>query len=664
MNILFSISLSILLLFLNIHVLPAWAESPSHPGVIGRGNLKNDVLYYIQVDRFADGDPANNIPLAAFPVAQADPVDPSIAEFAQTDNEANRMLLPYLYDPSHRYISLYWGGDLSGIIQKLDYLKGLGITQLVLSPIQDAANGLIYNPGQNGYLHDRVDPQQEEYHPFYAHASAGFNRSWTRDWWELDEHLGCIATPDAPCDRFDSLRTLLQEAKQREMGIILEVNLNHTSPYRGESPYGDFDSTQYQEWLVDQGSVYQKGALVAQYQDSNTGEFNPQNWFHSYQTIDYNRPNPTMLEQGAVDGLPDLNHENPAVTDYLLQAIEFWLTFNQEQASIAGLYFTGIPNIPLNFWQDLEQRVQSINPAAILIGDYGDGGYRNLKSMQWYHDTHNFDLVNYSFSVAARRFFSRDRGWDGRTIVLREDALGKEGQYYNYSLPQKLLHFILNPSESLEIPRSSLDQVQEADAQAWINFLEASNQARLLSYYPKMTETAYASALKFIFMSPGIPLLFYGTETGLAVPYQIDHRSPFGAGGDPFNEPMMIWPENDGWDQNLYDLTQKLGALRQAYPLLRYGKTSFIFPQGSKADKDLFMVRQNDRCLASENCPALLYAYSTQGGDFMLNLDTMSTNPESWTRLEILESSESLPLTESLVSLHLEPEDSQILIFH
>jgi glycosidase len=673
MNLLVSIALTVLFLFANIQVLPVWAGTRSDLGAEGRGHLKNDVLYYIQVDRFVDGDPTNNIPLDAFAR------DNSASESVQNHREANRVLLPYLYDPTHRYINLYWGGDLAGITQKLGYLKALGVTQLVLSPIQDVANGLSYNPGQKGYLHDRVDPKEETYNEFYAHASAGFNRSWTRDWWEVDEHFGCVTIEDAPCDRFQSLRTLLTAAKEHEIGIILEFNLNHTSPYRVDNSYSDFDPSQYQQWLVDQGAVYQQGELVAQYYDAETGEFNPQNWFHSYQSIDYNRPNSRMLEQGTVDGLPDLNHQNSAVTQYLLNALEFWLTFNQEQATIAGFYLTGIPYIPLDFWQELEARIRSINPNAILIADYGDGGYRNIQSIQWYADTQDFDLVNYSFSVATRRFFGRDRGWDGRTIVLREDALGKAGQYYNFSLPEKLLHFILNPSQSLEIPRSSLEIVQEADAKAWINFLEAANQTRLLTYYPKMTQKAYASAIKFIFTSPGIPLLFYGTETALAVPYHIDHRSPFGAGGDPFNEPMMIWENNAGWDQPLHDLTQKLGTLRQQYPLLRYGQTTFVFPPGSKADKDLFMVRQRTDCSTKDfppnpelnaidswgSCPAILYAYSTEGGDFLLQTNTFTQDNrlDLWERVEFLDG-DSHPITENLVPLHLDPEESQVLIFH
>jgi glycosidase len=650
-------------------------DSITLPRYRGRGNLDNDVLYYIQVDRFADGDPKNNIPLEAFPE------DPNLPEATQKYYEQNRVLLPYLYDPTHRYINLYWGGDLAGITQKLDYLQGLGVTKIILSPIQDAANGLIYNPWQNGYLHDQISPEQETFDPFYIHASVGFNRSWTKDWWRIDEHLENVpdsSSANTPEPQFSAFRTLLNEAKKRNIGVILEFNLNHTSPYRGEDPYPDFDATQYQQWMVDQGSVYQNGQPIAHYTDAQTHQFNPENWFHPHLDIDYNRPTPQALEQGSVDGLPDLNHQNPAVRTYLLSALEFWLRFNQETAGITGFYLTSIPNVPLEFWQDLEAMVEAVNPQTILIADYGDGGYRNVKSMDWYEYTKSFDLVNYSFSVAARRFFGQDRGWDGRTMVLREDALGRSGEYYNAPFPGRFLHFMFNPSQSLEIPRSSLDRVRDQDAQAWINFLEAANQTRLLTYYPKMTENAYASAIQFLLTSPGVPLLFYGVETGLALPYHIDHRSPFGPGGDPFNEPMMIWPDQPGWNLSLYAMTRNLAHLRHQYPLLRYGHTEFLFPPKSHRDKDIFMLREENQCLESApHCDAILYSYSTEGGDFTLDFteDTLAIEAietlEDWsTHVSRLNTEEQTPedpfpnASESTLNFHLDPEASQVFVIH
>src|SRR5689334_9517805 len=60
--------------------------------------FRQETIYFIIVDRFNDGDPSNN------PGAH-----------------------PELYDPTKQKWGKYWGGDLQGIIDKLDYLKNLGV---------------------------------------------------------------------------------------------------------------------------------------------------------------------------------------------------------------------------------------------------------------------------------------------------------------------------------------------------------------------------------------------------------------------------------------------------------------------------------------------------------------------------------------------------------
>ena len=77
-----------------------------------QGNLDNDVLYYIVVDRFFDGEPANNIPEFAFDTP------PELLGTEQHQyNEMNKLLLHHIYDPTHRFMGMYWGGDLQGVIE-------------------------------------------------------------------------------------------------------------------------------------------------------------------------------------------------------------------------------------------------------------------------------------------------------------------------------------------------------------------------------------------------------------------------------------------------------------------------------------------------------------------------------------------------------------------
>ena len=607
--------------------LPAYAE-----------NLGNDILYYIAVDRFFDGEPANNIPEFAFPVSDEDDDDRAIAY-----NQANRSLLPYLYDPNHRYVGMYWGGDITGIIQKLDYLQDLGVTKLVLSPIQDNTNGLRFSPGGGNYLRTAIKPEDEEFDPFYAGLSTAFQGGWTKDWFELEEHFR------KPNSGFETFRRLLDEAGKRGIGIILELSLNSTSPYQDSPPEKDFDRTQFQQWLVDNGAVYKQGELVAPYDPESTQT--DESWFHPPLGINYAHPTTEMLEKGNVGGMPDLNQDNPATRNYLLDAVQFWLTFNEGSQQVAGFYLDGVANINQGFWLELETTVHETNPEAVLIAEYPDGGYRDRAAVDWLKETPGYTWVHYGHSLPARNFFAGQRGWDGRTYVLRENLLGRKGQYYNYSPLVAFFHRLLNPSESLEIPPRSIDVLGDEKAKGWVNFIETHELPRLFSNNPDMSGEAYASLIKFIFASPGVPLVMYGTETGLAVPHHIDHQGLFGIGGNPFNEPMMIWPGDQGWNEDLHQITRQMSQFRHQYPVLRYGETRFLYPQeGNKAD-DLFMVREDG------DSPRVLYAYSSSGGEFHLSLADHNIKG-----IEGMLPEQEVRISEEEWTIRLAPDESQLFI--
>jgi glycosidase len=203
----------------------------------------------------------------------------------------------------------------------------------------------------------------------------------------------------------------------------------------------------------------------------------------------------------------------------------------------------------------------------------------------------------------------------------------------------------------LEIPARSLDLLGDEKAKGWVNFIETHELPRLFSSSPEMTVEAYASLIKFIFTSPGVPLVMYGTETGLAVPHHIDHQGLFGIGGNPYNEPMMIWPGNRGWDEELHQVTRQMAQLRRQYPVLRDGETRFLYPKGANRANDLFMVRED-----SES-PCILYAYSSAGGEFHFSLAEHDIEG-----IEGMQSDQDIMISEEEWTICLAPEESQVFI--
>ena len=127
--------------------------------------MADAVIYQIFPDRFNNGDPANDRP----------------AGQAVYDGSSSRSS----WDAAPQGNSEFYGGDLQGVINKLDYLQSLGVTVLYFNPIFDAASNHGYD---------------------------------TRNYNKLAAWFGDTATFDR----------LIAETKRRNMHIILDGVFNHT----------------------------------------------------------------------------------------------------------------------------------------------------------------------------------------------------------------------------------------------------------------------------------------------------------------------------------------------------------------------------------------------------------------------------------------------------
>jgi len=425
-------------------------------------------------------------------------------------------------------------------------------------------------------------------------------------------------------------------------------------------------------WFADNGNVYRHSKLVATHWEPRSGRRDPQGWFHAPEIIwDFDTASKKLLEEGQISGgMPDLNQDVPAVESYLFDAAKFWLTFNQDSYPIAGFRLDAVKHANERFWQKFENLVISINPKAILVGEYFSGGYRNPASIEFLHQTNHITQFDFDISEAARRFFARDRVWDGRSYILEETSLGCNGQNYKAKGLAQGWRWVMNPAGTLEIPKASIRHTSNEETKGWVTFVENHDQPRVRSYYPKMSDRAYASLVKFQFVARGVPLIMYGSETGLGVPYHPNHNGLFGIGGDPFNRPMMIWPDTAGWKPEIYEATQKMAFLRQKYSVLRYGDTQFLHPDRTDPKNDLFMLRQDSQCQADKtdetDCAQILYAYSTKGGKFLLDFPALGV-PTGFPTVQtytLVESGQTSQVIDGLVPLSLEPEQAKVLVLH
>jgi len=133
--------------------------------------IQDEVIYFVLPDRFANGDPGND--LGGYPD------QPELSGF----------------DPTHK--GYFHGGDLIGLRQKLDYIQGLGATTLWLAPI--FKNQPVQGPPGD--------------------LSAGYHGYWITDFTQVDPHFGSN----------DDFKALVDAAHARGMKVIMDIVINHTA---------------------------------------------------------------------------------------------------------------------------------------------------------------------------------------------------------------------------------------------------------------------------------------------------------------------------------------------------------------------------------------------------------------------------------------------------
>ncbi|RAQ94292.1 alpha-amylase family glycosyl hydrolase [Thermogemmatispora tikiterensis] len=155
-------------------LLPEAVQAQSTPNVaLNTADFKPAVIYQVVLDRFFDGNAANN--------------DPS----GDTG----------LYDSTKTNWKLYWGGDLAGLTQKIPYLAGMGITAIWISPPVENVHLPVYEPGSSA-------------------PEAGYHGYWARDFYRIDPHLGTWSD-------FDNL---VATAHSYGMKVIIDFAPNHSNP--------------------------------------------------------------------------------------------------------------------------------------------------------------------------------------------------------------------------------------------------------------------------------------------------------------------------------------------------------------------------------------------------------------------------------------------------
>jgi glycosidase len=352
---------------------------------------RDAVFYYIFPERFRNGDTRND------PKPGVDTYQNHTVEFHR--NWLDKPYLPGTGDGSDSvYANDFFGGDLAGIVEKLDYIQALGANALYINPVFRAASNHKYD---------------------------------TADYTQIDPHFGTN----------DDFVRLCREAARRGMRVILDTSLNHTG---SDSLYFD---------------RYDKFPGIGAFKGEHIRADSPwADWYH----FDPTQHDPAKQYRGwmGTPDLPELNKASPSYRTFAYGApdsvMKQWL-----DRGAAGWRMDVAPWVPDDFWREWRIAVKGHKSDALTIAetffdaskfflgdefdstmdyiflgvaqDFANGGdaraaYRDIELMRENYPRESFyalmNLIDsHDLPRALYKFGYRDERADAATIVRAKQRL-------------------------------------------------------------------------------------------------------------------------------------------------------------------------------------------------------------------------------------------------
>ena len=316
---------------------------------VGRfqGFSSEDIMYLIMIDRFSDGDPSNNDP----PQSKG------------------------TYDRDNKFY--YHGGDLQGVIDRLPYLKDLGVTAIWLTPWYDNYDRL-----------NQIELKEKK-------PSTGFHGYNPQNFYAVEEHFGTL----------NKLKELVDAAHRVGIKIIQDQVANHTGPYH---PWVDDPPTW--SWFNGSRAAHAKNVF--------------QTW-----VLHDPRPAADLYYQTMngwfLDFLPDLNQEDKEVKQYLIQNTLWWIGVT----GLDGIRMDTWQYVPNLFWRDWSKALKREFPRFTVVGEVKDGDVVHTAFFQGGDarfsgiDSGLDSLLDFPLFYSIRHAFAEGKSLDEIPKTLAKDFL-------------------------------------------------------------------------------------------------------------------------------------------------------------------------------------------------------------------------------------------------
>ena len=439
------------------------------PGFSTPAWAKGAVMYQIFVDRFCNGDPSNDVEDGEYVY---------IGEPVCKVKDWNEF-------PAAMDIRRFHGGDLQGVLDKLDYLEELGVEVIYFNP-------LFVSPSNHKYDiqdYDYIDPHYGVIIEDGGEVLPEGEKDNTRAT-KYQKRTGDIRNLEASNRLFAKL---VEEMHTRGMRVILDGVFNHC---------GSFNKWMDRERIYEPQPEYEKGAYVS-------AQSPYRDFFHFFDEREEAWPyNKNYDGWWGHDTLPKLNYEDsPTLEEYILNIGKKWVSppYNADGWRLDVAADLGYSNEYNHiFWENFRKAVKSANPQALILAEhYGDPG-------EWLQGDEWDSVMNYDAFMEPLTWFltGMEKHSDGR----RTDLWGNADNFVN-----TMNHFMASMlTPSLQVAMNELSNHDHS------RFLTRTNHivGRVAQLGSKAAEEGInlavmreAVAVQMTWV--GAPTVYYGDEAGV-----------------------------------------------------------------------------------------------------------------------------------------------------
>ena len=506
---------------------------------------KGAVFYQIYVDRFYNGDPTNDV---------------LTNEYQYIEDKTVRVEDWDKY-PAAMGVREFYGGDLQGVLDKMDYLQDLGVDVIYFNPLFVSPSNHKYDIQDYDYIDPHFGKLVHDEGELLDHGQRE-NRFATR-------YIDRITNRENLEASNALFAEVVKEAHRRGMKVILDGVFNHC---------GSFNKWMDKERIYENVPGYEKGAYI-----SKDSPYHNYFRFHDEHKFPFNN---TYDGWWGHDTLPKLDYENSRqLFDYVLYIGRKWVSppFNVDGWRLDVAADLGhSPEFNHYFWKEFRKTVKMANPNAIILAEHYGNPRDWLQGQEW--DT----VMNYDAFMEPVTWFLT--GMQKHSDDYREDMRGNADAFWG-----AMRHHSANFTTS-----SLLVAMNELSNHDHSRFLTRTNRrvGRTNTLGPQAANEGINKAVlreAVVIQMPwhGAPPIYYGAEAGVC------------GFTDPDNRRTYPWGHED---KELIAFHKDIIKIHKSYQEFLTGSTKQVeadynvigYGRFTREAQSLILVNNNDHEITKE----------------------------------------------------------------